>query len=206
MSLVSDVITSVRYEINDIDKTRFTTDTPILSYVKRAVSRANRIAERNALQFAKKKVTLTTVANQSYVSLPTDFDVDIGLWRDSSHTKIKKCTESEWEQIISAATVDYWYLDIENSRILFNGTPASVETLTFYYFPKIDTSAYATTTTMPWEGKIDDIIVEYVSLRIKNLDEMDVSIDLQLLQDMENQILQAYAPTSVLVTDGSGWL
>ena len=83
MSLVSDVITSVRYEINDIDKTRFTTDTPILSYVKRAVSRANRIAERNALQFAKKKVTLTTVANQSYVSLPTDFDVDIGLWRDS---------------------------------------------------------------------------------------------------------------------------
>jgi hypothetical protein len=59
---------------------------------------------------------------------------------------------------------------------------------------------------MPWSGKIDDIIVEYVSLRIKNLDEMDVSIDLQLLQDMENQILQAYAPTSVLVTDGSGWL
>jgi hypothetical protein len=205
MSLCSDVITSIRYEVNDPDSTRFT-DTTILAYVKRAVTRANRIAERNALQFAKKKATLTTVANQSYVSLPTDFDVDIGLWRDSLHTKISKCTEASWEQIISASVLAAWYLDVENSKILFNSTPTSVETLTFYYFPKIDVSSYATTTTMPWSGRLDDIIVEYVSLRLKNIEEMDVTVDLQMLQDFENQITQAYAPTSVLVTEGSGWL
>ena len=59
---------------------------------------------------------------------------------------------------------------------------------------------------MPWGGRLDDIIVEYVSLRLKNNDESDVSFDLQLMTDFEKNILLAYAPTSVTVTDGAGWL
>jgi hypothetical protein len=206
MSTVANIITDVRYEINDPSSTRITTDTPILAGVKRAVTRANRICQRESIQFAKKKATLTTVANQAYVSLPADFDVDIGLWRDGTHLKVNKCTEAAFEQIISASALANWYLDLENSRVLFNGTPTGVETLTLYYFPKIDVSAYTTSTTMPWAGRLDDIIVEYVSLRLKNQDEMDVTVDTQLLADYENQIIRAYAPTSVLVTEGSGWL
>jgi hypothetical protein len=205
MSLVSDIITSARYDINDASSTLFT-DAAILSVVKRAVTRANRIVQRNAIQFAKKKATLTTVANQAYVALPTDFDVDIGLWRDADHTKLEKSTEMVWEQIVTADSLENWYLDLENSRILFNGTPTSAETLTFYYYPLIDISAYTTATTMPWSGRLDDIIVEYVSLRLKNTSEMNVDVDLQLLQDFENQITLAYQPTSVLASNGAGWL
>jgi hypothetical protein len=206
MSLVSDIVTNVRYEINDIDNTRYSTDAPILNYIKRAVTRANRIVQREAIQFGKKKTTLTTVASQEYINLPSDFDVDIGLYRPSDYAKIQKCTELEWESIISAEAVNYWYLDLENSRILIKGTPTSAESLTFYYFPKLDVSSYTTASTMPWGGRLDDIIVEYVSLRLKNNDEMDVSIDLQLMTDFEKQIIMAYAPTSVLVTDTAGWI
>ncbi len=59
---------------------------------------------------------------------------------------------------------------------------------------------------MPWNGRLDDMIIEYVSLRLKNLDEMDASLDLQLLQDFETQILQAYAPVAPNIVDGSGWV
>lgn len=206
MSLISDIITSVRYEINDSDSTRYSTDAPILSYVKRAISRANRIVQREHIQFGKKKTTLTTTANQAYVSLPSDFDVDIGLYRPSDYAPLKKCTELDWESIISAEAVNFWYLDLENSRILIKGTPDAVESLTFYYFPCIEVASYGVNSTMPWGGRLDDIIVEYVSLRLKNNDEMDVSFDLQLMTDFEKNILLAYAPTSVTVTDGAGWL
>ena len=206
MSLVSEIITDIRDEINDEGSTRFTSDTPILRYIKRAILRANRIAQREGLQFAKKKATLTTVASQAYVSIPDDFDVDIALFRPSDYSVIYKCSEMEWNSIVSAATLEYWYLDLENSRILFNGTPDAAESLYLYYFPKIDTSAYTTATTMPWSGSLDDIIIEYVSLRLKNKDEMDVTTDLKLLTDFENQILKAYRPTSTMSTEGVGWI
>lgn len=206
MSLVSEIITDIRDEINDESSTRFTTDAPILRYIKRAILRANRIAQREGLQFAKKKATLTTVASQAYVSLPSDFDVDIALFRPADYSVLYKCSEVEWNSIVSASVLTCWYLDLENSKILFNGTPDAVESLYLYYFPKIDTSLYTSLTTMPWDGKLDDIIIEYVSLRLKNKDEMDVSTDLKLLTDFENQILKAYRPTSIMSTEGVGWI
>lgn len=212
MSYVSDVITDIRYEINDPDSTRFSTDAIMLSYVKRAVARAKRIAQRNGLNFAKKKATLTTVKDTAYVALPADFDTVIGkrcLFRDSMNEAIEMCTESEWESIVTAGALDFFYIDQESDYIRFNGTPDAAETLYFYYYPTIDTSTWTVSNTssssMPWSGRLDDIIIEYVSLRLKNLDEMDASLDLQLLQDMENQILQAYAPISPNIVDGSGW-
>lgn len=206
MSLVSSVILDVRYEINDSSSSRWSTDTPILAYVKRAVNRANRICQRNSLQFAKKKATLTTVSGVAYVALPTDFDIDIGLWRDSTHTKITKKTEAEWEQIVSATALANWNLDLENSRILLSGTPTAAETLTFYYYPAIDTSAYTTSTTMPWSGKLDDIIVDYVSMRLRNVDEMSLDQDKEFLIDLENQIIQSYQPLNPTIISGDGWL
>lgn len=206
MSLVSSLITDIRYEINDSSSTRWSTDAPILAYIKRAINRANRICQRNSLQFAKKKATLTTVAGQAYVSLPDDFDIDIGLWRDSTHTKITKKTEAEWEQIVSATACANWTLDLENSRILLNGTPTGAETLTFYYYPAIDTSAYTTSTTMPWGGKLDDIIVDYVALRLKAVDEMETGQDERIMADFENNIVTAYNPLSPTVVEGAGWL
>lgn len=212
MSYVGDVITEIRYDVNDSSSTRFT-DALVLSYVKKAVRRANRIAQRNGLNFAKKSASLTTVASTAYVSLPDDFDSVIGkdcLFRDSDHTIIQMRTEREWEMIETAAALENFIIDQVNSRINLNGTPSAAETLTFWYYPTISTSAWTTSTmatdSMPWSGRIDDIIAEYVGLRLKNIDEMDASFDLQIMTDMENQIIQAYNPISPNIVDGSGWL
>lgn len=206
MSLVSDVILDIRYEINDASKTRWTTDTPILAYVKRAVNRANRICQRNSLHFAKKKVPIPTVAGVASVVLPADFDIDIGLWRDATHTQIVKKSESQWEQIITASVLTNWMLDSANSLILLTGTPATVENLTLHYFPTVDASGWTVASTMPWDGRLDDIIVDYVSLRLKNVDEMDASADIQMMTDFENQIIQSYSSLNPTIIPSEGWL
>lgn len=207
MSTVADVITDVRVEINDTGSTRFSNDTTtILPIVKQAIRRANRVCQKAGLHFAKKSAALNTVANQAYVTMPTDLDIPIGLWRDDTHTKITQRTESEWEQIISASALANWFWDITNSKILLNGTPTAVTALTMWYFPSVDPSAYTTASTMPWSGKLDDIISRYVALRLQNLDEMNTTTDEKILQDMEVSIVSTYQSQAPIMVASEGWL
>lgn len=205
MATIASLITELRTDLNDDGSTRFT-DAKLLNYYKKAIRRANRIVQRNGIQFAKSKGAINTSATLDYVSLPADFDVWHGLYRDDTHREIPKKTEREWETILSASAMANCLLDQANSRIYFNATPGAVVALTLWYYPTIDPSAYTTATSTPWGGRLDDIINEYVGLRAKNLDEMDAKFDQALLTDMENQILQAYAPNAPLVAEGSGWL
>lgn len=208
MALISALITELRTDLSDDSSTRFT-DAQLLNLFKKAIRRANRIVQRNGLQFAKKKASLTTVAAQDYVDISSsvsDFDVWHGLFIDSTHKEIPKQTEREWETTASAAPLTYCLLDQANSKIYFNGAPTSALGLALWYFPSVDPSAYTTASSTPWSGRLDDVIMEYVGLRAKNIDEMDASFDQRLLSDMENQIVQAYAPNAPTIVDGSGWL
>jgi len=205
MSLVSDVISDVRIEVNDPDSTRFT-DATILAILKQAVRRANRICQRSQLQFAKKKASLATVDAQDYVDAPIDIDIPIGLWRDDLHSKITQKTEGDWEQIITASSLACWFLDVENNKILLNAAPTGVVNLTLWYFPMVDALAFTSTSTMPWSGKLDDIISRYVALRLQNIEEQNTTQDQAILQDMEASIVSTYAPLSPLSVAMQGWL
>lgn len=208
MAVISTLITELRTDLNDDASTRFT-NAQLLNFFKKAIRRANRICQRNGIQFAKTKVALSTVANQNYIDISStvsDFDVWIGLFQDSTHDEIPKKSETEWETIYTATAMANCLLDQQNSRIYFNGTPTSVLALTLWYYPTVDPSAYTTASSTPWSGRIDDIIMEYVGIRAKNIDEMNVENDKALMTDMENQILEAYGPNSARRIDGAGWL
>jgi hypothetical protein len=208
MATISALITEIRTDINDSDSTRFA-DAPILSTVKKAIRRANRIVQRNGIQFAKQKVALTCTPAQAYIDISAvtpEVDVWIGLYNDALHKEIPKKTEREWELIISASSIASCLFDQANDKIYLNGTPSGADTLTLWYYPVIDPSSYTVASSTPWEGRIDDLIMEYARLRLLNIDEFSLTFDQALLTDFENQILQSYAPNSVLVTEGSGWL
>ena len=214
MATILSLITELRTDLSDDASTRFS-DTQLLNIFKKAIRRANRIVQRNGIQFGKKKVTINTIAAQTYIDISvagpvdvSDFDVWIGLFRDDTHKEIPTRTEKEWETIFSASALANCLLVLNqtDSKIYFNGTPDAIVALTLWYFPVVDPAAYTTANSTPWNGRIDDIIMEYVSLRAKNIDEMDIGFDQKLLQDLENQIIQAYAPNAVTIVDGSGWM
>lgn len=209
MSLISDVIADIRVEINDSGSTRFTDDTTaILPIIRQAIRRCNRIVQRNVISFGRKKVDTTTVALQDYITMPADFDVDIGLYLTATQEKITKRTEEEWELDSEyAAACQYYLLDYENSQILLKETPSdSTTAIRIWYFPTVDPSAYGVGSTMPWGGRLDDMIGKYVALRLQNIDEMDASVDQALLADLENQILDAYKPLNPTKIESRGWL
>ena len=205
MAVISALITELRTDLNDDDSTRFT-DPKLLNLFKKAIRRANRIVQRNGIQFAKSKAAISTSATLDYVSLPATFDVWHGLYRDDTHKEIPKRTEQEWETIFSASAMSNCLLDQANSLIYFNGTPGAVVALTLWFYPTYDIASYTTASSTPWDGRIDDIIMEYVGLRAKNIDEMEASFDQALLQDLEAQILSAYSTNAPTIVDGGGWL
>lgn len=208
MSTVADVITAIRVEINDSDSTRFTTDTPILAILKRAIRRANRICQINGLAFAKKFGTLTCTASQAYVNMPADFDVFLTLYRTDNRTEVVLKNEWQWEELSATLSTELQgcILDYANSRILLRGEPPSAIPLELWYFPTVDPSAYTTASTMPWGGRLDDALVEYVAMRMKNLDEYNVDVEKALLTDMESAIILADGPNQQTVVDDKGWL
>ena len=209
MALISALISELRVDLSDEASTRWS-DATLLAVFKKAIRRANRIVQRHRLQFGKKKASFNTTANQGYVVLSTvasDFDTFIEMYRTDTGEAITLVNEREWEETVqTAGTFAYCMLDYANDKILLGDTPASAIATVMYYMPTVDPSAYTTSSSTPWSGRLDDIIMEYVGYRMKNVDEMDVSIDKELMMDMENQILQAYQPNSCTMSDGKGWL
>jgi hypothetical protein len=207
MSLISAVISDIRVEIHDTDLTRFVDDTTvILPLVKQAIRRANRICQRHKLNFAKVSLTFPTVVGLNYVNYPSDLDIPIGLWRTDTHGKITQIDEEVWETILTAPELKYWMLDTENGHIWLSGTPASITDLKFWYFPTVDPSVYTTAHTMPWAGRLDDIIARYVAMRIQNIEEANIQTDQGILQEMENSIIDNYAPMNPLSVPAKGWM
>ena len=206
MSTISTVITDINYSIEDDTNSRFS-EAYKLGFVKVAIRRANRILQRNGIQFAKKYTDLTTTADQAYISMPEDFDVDIGLYHSSLYTPLTKCLESEWEQLQGEDINQFYMLDYVNSRILLKATPNdSTTTLRLWYYPTIDPSAYTVDSTMPWGGRLDDPIGQYVVMRLLTIGELDASSELSLMTDLENQILQAYTPLAQTMVNKAGWV
>jgi len=209
MASIATLITEVRVDINDSNSTRFSTDTPLLTLFKKAIRRANRICQRNDINFAKKKVSLSTVAAQNYIDISSsvaDFDVWIGLYYEGEHREIEPMNELEWNSEEETGLTEHCLLDQANSKIYLKGTPSAVLSLDFWYYPTVDTSTYTTSTSTPWSGRLDDIIMEYVRMRALNMDEMDLSFDSQLMTDMENQILESYKRNSVGRVNKVGWM
>jgi hypothetical protein len=206
MSTVSTLITDINYGIEDVDNTRFTS-TYKLGLIKIAIRRTNSILQRNGIQFAKKYTDLTTTDDQAYVDMPADFDVDIGLYKTALYEPLTKCLEGDWEQLQGMDINQFYMLDYVNSRILLKDTPNdSTTTLRLWYYPTVDPSAYTVDSTMPWGGRVDDAIVQYVVMRLLNIGEMDVSSELSLMTDLENQILQKYQPLAQTMISKTGWV
>ena len=174
MSTISDVIADVRVLVNDSDSTRWADDTSeILPMVKRAIRRVNHLLARNDINFARSKQAVTIKTDGTIEGYPTDVLKPYNLYRPDLKLPVTFCSPEEWEQIPADVTnATFW--TIIGGTPYVNGEPEEDIPANLYYYPLIDTSSYSTSTTIPWNGKLDDIIADYAALLLMNIDEMDI--------------------------------
>lgn len=220
---IAELIAGIRLDLTDKDSTRWT-DNDLLEFVKKAARRLQHILFRNDIQIGKAKHDFTTVADTASYALPTDFMVDVGLWRDDG-VKLEKLSDDQYYGAISGSEcVAYYLLD----KLYIYATPVGVRSLTLLYWPRVDVAPTITMSSSAWTGgderwqpwgwgwtlasstpyggRFDDILAEYVIFRAKNVDEMDVTEEKALLADMENTILASYGSVAPTLVRGRGWL
>ena len=177
MALLSEIITSARYDLKDEESTR-DTDAMLVSFVNRALR--NLVAVLGAVKsdWVKAATDLTLSSGNSTVSLPSDFSIANQAWIDT--TEIIK---DKWEVVkhtlrTSSSTGQPYKYALQGTSIQFDATADQNYTVEFLYFKSI--ASLTTATTMPFNGEFNDALLEAMVLISKNKDEYDVSGDAAL--------------------------
>lgn len=208
MATIAASIDNVRLEITDQQDSRFS-DSDLLILYKKSITRVEKVLIRLGVQIVKKRYEFTTVADTDKYSLPSDFLLDISLWNDSGNYDVVKESELAWEKLgtdYTQASKWIFFDDSGTDKIWLKGTPSKAQTLVLWYFKTCSPSSMTTASNMPWSDRLNDVIEEYVALRAKNIDEIDVSYDQGLMVDLESKIQDIWMPLSARITSGAGWM
>lgn len=203
MATIADLIDDIRIEIVDASETLWD-DADLVKVIAKSVRRVAHVLRRHEIPFAREYYTITTESGTSEYDLPSDFMAPVGLFRDATNVEMIHLDDRAFEKVSSASPLAAYC--IRDGQVVVDSAPASGETLTLIYWPEIDTSEYATTTTTPWSGRLDDAIAEYCAIRCKNIDEMDFSMDAQLMKDLEGHILATYGTLNPTMGTMRGWM
>jgi hypothetical protein len=200
--LVSDLLSYVRRGLGSSASSRWE-DADILSAAQVATVRAQGILQRNNIAFGRTSVEFSTVAAQQAYDVPGDLAAVYGLWkRTSTPQQLRHVTIDEWESIITAREATVFAIDGESLKIA--GTPQSAFSMVLHYWPIAPTLSLSGST--PWNGRLDYVIGDYCRARLYNNDEMEVSQDIQLLQDLENNIVSQFSEMAPKMVTRRGWL
>ena len=195
----------IRPKLDDSNDVRWEDDT-LVAMIREVVDLLDTFVNRYGLQFAKKKATLTTTASQAYVDVSA-VDPPIGsiirITRDSNRLPLVHQDEQYWEAILTTGLLNnfIWYED----DILFKGTPTEEETLTMWYWPDLDTVAYAVGSSTPWGGRLDFVIAQHVVLKCQNVDEMDTGMDDRFTKSLEQAVVRKFAGLFPRKRVARGW-
>lgn len=200
---IGELIDEIRLELTDELKTRWS-DAQMLRILGKGYRRLSHVLYRNDVELGRAVHRFDTEPGREDYPLPADFMADYGLYRDGTKTKLVKQSDDSWELLSSPGESTSWLIRGDNLYVA--GTPSGSYAMTLVYWPLLDTASLDLESPTPFGGKLDDIVAEYAALRLKNIDEMDVSLDAQLLQDLENNLLTTYSAISPVTVTRRGWL
>ena len=200
---IADLIDEIRLELTDEQKTRWS-DEQMLRIVGKGYRRLSHVLYRNDVELGRSVLRFDTEPGREDYPLPADFMADYGLYRDGTNTRIAKQSDDSWEQLSSPGECAAWL--IRGDMLYLAAAPSAAYGLTLVYWPLLDSAILDMDSPTPFGGKLDDLVAEYAALRLKNIDEMDVSQDSQLLQDLENNLLNTYSAISPVTVSRRGWL
>ena len=192
----------VRTELSDSTQSRWT-DAELLVFMKQAVRRANALGQQKRLPFMRGVADYTLAAGESSLVLPTDFLTPISLTRMDTHETLTKTDGERLDATVSATEAAVY--SVEDGTIEVLAAPSNDVPLRLRYYVNAAPDTLTLASTMPWGGKLDYALCEYVALRARKIDRYDTSVDVKLLQDIEDMIVAMYADLGQTVFKGRGW-
>jgi hypothetical protein len=195
----------IRPKLDDDEDERWSDDI-LINLIREVVDQLDSIVNRYGLQFAKKRATLTTTASQAYIdvsALDPPIASIIRITRNATRLPIEHQQHDYWESILTTGELRHflWYED----EILLKGTASTVEDLTLWYWPDLDTVDYDVDSLTPWGGRADFVISQHVVLLCQNIDEMDIGMDSKFTKSLEYQMVRKFGALGPRKRVARGW-
>ena len=189
----------MRVEIDDINKTRWT-DPQLSVFLSKSARRINQLAIRHELDFAMRADDVTLKPDGSIEGIVYEkVNAVCMLTRKDSDQPIKHLLPMQYLTAISVTSASIW--TFLNGKAQYK-KPSSVEIpAIFLHYPIVTVSS----TESPWNGRLDDLIVEYAALRAKNVDEMTLQMDMELMGELEKRLLENYNRLGPQIASMRGW-
>jgi hypothetical protein len=189
----------MRVEIDDIEKTRWQ-DTQLAVFLTKSARRINQLAIRHELDFAMKADDVILKTDGSIEGIVYDkVNAVCMLTRKDNKIPLKHLLPMHYLTADSVSGVAIWTF---LNGIAQYREPASEDVpAVFLHYPIVTISS----TESPWNGRLDDLIVEYASLRAKNVDEMTLQMDMQLMGELEKRLLENYNRIQPQISKMRGW-
>jgi hypothetical protein len=194
------MIIQMRVEVDDLEKTRWTDD-QLSVFLAKSARRINQLAIRNELDFAMVADDVTLKPDGTIEGIVYGkVNAVCMLTRKDNGTPIKHLLPMHYLTIKNPTSAGVW--------TFLNGTaqykvPAEEDVpAVFLHYPIVTIS----TSLSPWDGRLDDLVVEYAAFRAKNVDEMSLSQDTQMLAELEKTLLANFNRLQPQIAPMRGWI
>ena len=199
MSLQS-MVAQMRVEVDDLDKSRWT-DAQLAVFLAKAARRINQLAIRNELDFAMKADEVTLKPDGTIEGIVYEkVNAVCGLFRKDSGVPIKHLLPMHYLSATGVAAAAVW--SFINEEAVYKAPVSTDIPAIFLHYPIVTIS----TSESPWNGRLDDLCVEYASLRAKNTDEMNLQFDMQLMSELETRLLENFNRLQPQIAPMRGWI
>ena len=182
--LVSDIITSARYRLNDVNSVEYS-DAELLDYVNTVQQFINKFLMSADSALIKTTTTLDTSSGKA--ALPSDF---MAIWyvKDNNGMLVRH------KDPVSSPVINQFYpmYSLTNPSYYYYvvGTDiySNLDSLDFGYYKKFDDNA-ATTDTVPLPDSFKNLMVEMVLIIAFNRNEFSVNVEETLTQQFSKALI-----------------
>jgi hypothetical protein len=194
------MIIQMRVEVDDLEKTRWTDD-QLAVFLAKSARRINQLAIRNELDFAMVADDVTLKPDGSIEGIVYGkVNAVCGLFRKDSGVSIKHLLPMHYLSEISAPAASFW--TFLNGIAEYKSVSSVDIPATFLHYPIVTVSS----SLSPWDGRLDDLVVEYASARAKNVDELSLTQDIQMMAELEKTLLSNFNRLQPQISKMKGWI
>ena len=186
--LVSELLTSMRYSLNDPNATAFS-DPELVDYVNLALNNIHQTLVRIDSDMVRTMQTITTVSGTAYYALPASYWSTAYVHVDGQTTPLDgPKSPSEFLKYPAAQSPGIPTMFMTDATyIYFRPVPNAV--MTIYHFHHAPRALVTTASTMPWSGIFDMVVRQFVQLYALNRDEYSLETETALFTLLEKKAL-----------------
>jgi 5'-3' exonuclease len=190
----------MRVEVDDLEKTRWK-DEQLAVFLAKSARRINQLAIRNELDFAMQASDVVLKPDGTIEGIIYgEVNAVCLLTRKDNGTPLKHLLPMHYLTIKNPTSASVW--TFLNGQAEYKIPMAEDVPAVFLHYPLVTIS----TSLSPWDGRLDDLIVEYASLRAKNTDEMNLTQDTKMLAELEKTLLANFNRLQPQIAPMKGWI